>query len=431
MNRRDFLESVALASALGVRSFAASDKVNVAIIGVGRRGLELVELFCGRNDVNLVAVCDVSTEQTDRAVRMYRTAGNIRPRVYGDLRKLYEDKDVDAVAICTPDHWHALATIWACQAGKDVYVEKPVSYNIFEGGRMVAAAQRYNRVVHGGAHRRSLAHKKRAIELLRQEYIGKLYLVRGLCFKRRLSIGHTPDGPVPAGLNWDLFLGPAPLRPYNPNRYLYTWHWFWDTGCGEIGNQGVHELDYGLWGLNKTGKPRTVYSTGGKYVSNDDQETPNTQIAIYDYGDCQLVFEVRGLITGGENEMNPRKGGDYVGNFFYGDKGYMMVDDFGFKSFFGNKREPGEAMNVVEPLKEESTPHMTNFLQAVRSRRGEDLAEELQDALASADLVHMANISYRTKRALTLESGAARFVGDEEANSYLTRHPYRSPYIVS
>lgn len=431
MNRRDFLESVAMASALGTRSWAASDKVNVGVIGVGRRGLELIELFSGRNDVNLIAVCDVDTEQTDRAVQVHQKARNIRPKAYGDLRKLYEDKDIDAVAICTPDHWHALATIWACQAGKDVYVEKPVAYNIFEGGRMVDAARRYNRIVQGGAHRRSLAHKRRAIELLREEYIGKLYLVRGLCFKRRLSIGYKPDEPIPAGLNWDLFLGPAPARPYNRNRYRYTWHWFWDTGCGELGNQGIHELDYGLWGLNKTGSPKTVYSSGNKYVYDDDQETPNTQIAIYDYGDCELVFEVRGLMTGGENGMNPREGGDFVGNFFYGSKGYMMVDDFGFKSFLGDKREPGEAMKVVEPLKEESTPHMTNFLQAVRSRRREDLLDELQDAVLSSNLVHMANISYRTKRKLILESGTNQFVNDGEASWYLTRHPYRRPYIVS
>jgi predicted dehydrogenase len=431
MNRRDFLESVALASALKGQSWAASDKANAAIVGVGGRGRGILGNLARRNDVNLVAVCDVDTTQTERAVQMYYSARNIKPRVYGDLRKLYEDKDIDIVFICTPTHWHALAASWACQAGKDVYVEKPVSYNPFEGERMVAAARRYNRIVQSGGQRRSLAHKQRAIQLLRQEYIGKLYMARGLCFKRRQSIGHKPDGPVPAGLNWDLFLGPAPLRPYNENRYLYKWNWFWDTGCGDIGNQGIHELDYARWGLNKAGNPKTVYSSGGKYVYDDDQETPNTQIAIYDYGDCELAFEVRGLMTGGESGLELREGHDFVGNLFYGSKGYMVVEDSGFKSFLGDKREPGEAMNMVEPRDEESTPHVTNFLQAVRSRRREELVAEVHEGALSADLVHMANASFRTKRKLTLEAGSTRFVGDEEANRYLKRHPYRSPYIFS
>ncbi len=195
MNRREFLESVALASAAQARAWAANDKVNVAIVGVGSRGSNHVRDFCRREDLNLAAVCDVNTAQTERAVQTYYSARNVKPKEYQDLRRLYEDKNVDAVIIATPNHWHALATIWACQAGKDVYVEKPASYNPFEGERMVAAARRYDRIVEGGMQRRSLAHKKRAIQLLRDGYIGKLYMARGLCYKRRPSIGHkfTPD----------------------------------------------------------------------------------------------------------------------------------------------------------------------------------------------------------------------------------------------
>jgi predicted dehydrogenase len=426
--RRDLLM---MAGAAGARAWAANDKVNVAIVGVGSRGGNHVGDFTRRQDLNLAAVCDVDTGQTERAVQRYEKARNVKPKVYQDLRKLYEDKDVDAVIICTPNHWHALATIWACQAGKDVYVEKPVSYNPFEGERMVAAARRYNRMVQGGMQRRSLTHKKRAIELLRQGYIGDVYMGRGLCYKRRQSIGHKPDGPAPPGVDWDLFLGAAPLRPFNPNRFRYNWHWFWDTGNGDIGNQGIHELDFARWGLNKPGNPKTVYSGGGKYVYDDDQETPNTQTAVYDYGDCMLTFEVRGLPTGAESEMELR-GENFIGNLFYGSKGYMVVEDSNFKTFLGDKREPGEAMKIVEPRQDENTAHVTNFLDAVRSRRQRDLVAEVREAAISADLVHMANISYRTGRKLILEPGAAtRFAGDEEANRLLTRHPYRSPYVVS
>jgi predicted dehydrogenase len=430
MNRREFLEAAALTAALPAKTWAAGDKVNIAIVGVGGRGSSHVADFVRRKDANLAAVCDVDTARTERAVQTYYTARNTKPKVYADLRKLYEDKEIDGVIIATPNHWHALATIWACQAGKDVYVEKPASYNPFEGERMVAAARRYNRVVQGGMQRRSITHKKRAVELLRQGAIGDVYMARGLCYKRRKSIGHKPDSPVPPGVDWDLFLGPAPMRPYNENRRVYNWHWFWDTGNGDIGNQGIHELDYARWGLNKAGNPKTVVSGGGKYVYKDDQETPNTQMALYDYGDCQLSFEVRGLPTGPESEMELR-GNNFIGILFYGANGYMVVEDSGFKIFLGDKREPGEAMKMVEDKQDESLAHVSNFLQAIRTRRWQDLVAEVREAAISADLVHMANASYRTGRKLTLENGPTHFVSDEGANALLTRHPYRAPYIVS
>src|SRR5581483_7925991 len=397
MNRREFLEAAALSAAAPFKTWSANDKVNVAVIGVGGRGSHHVENFVRRQDANLAAVCDVDSGRTERAVQTYYLARGVKPKVYEDMRKLYTDKDVDAVVICTPNHWHALATIWACEAGKDVYVEKPVSYNPFEGERMIAAARKHNRVVQGGMQRRSLAHKKRAVELLRQGAIGQVYMARGLCYKRRKSIGHKPDAPVPPGLNWDLFLGPAPMRPYNENRCRYNWHWFWDTGNGDIGNQGIHELDYARWGLNQAGNPKTVSSDGGKYAYKDDQETPNTQTAVYKYDNCMLTFEVRGLPTGGESEMELR-GDNFIGVLFYGDKGYMVVEDSGFKIFLGDKREPGEAMKMAENKKDETMPHLTNFLDTIRSRRVENLVADVKEAAISADLVHMANISYRTGR---------------------------------
>jgi predicted dehydrogenase len=430
MNRRNFLEMAALSAMVPGKMLAANDKVNVAIVGVGSRGSAHVKDFVRRQDANLAAVCDVNNAQTERAVQTYYAARNVKPRVYADLRKLYEDKSVDAVIIATPNHWHALATIWACEAGKDVYVEKPVSYNPFEGERMIAAARRYGRMVQGGMQRRSITHKKRVIQLLRDGAIGELYMARGICYKRRPSIGHKPDGPVPAGVNWDLFLGPAPLRPYNENRHVYNWHWFWDTGNGDIGNQGIHELDYMRWGMNKNENPKSVYSFGKKAIYKDDQETPNTQTALYDYGDCEMSFEVRGLPTGSEGGMDLR-GDNFIGVMFFGSKGYMVVEDSGFKTFLGDKRTPGEAMDLVESKLDENTAHVSNFLNSVRTRAQDQLVADIKEAAMSADLVHMANISYRTGRKQTLGSGPTKFSSDDDANSYLTRHPYRAPYVVS
>jgi predicted dehydrogenase len=227
-----------------------------------------------------------------------------------------------------------------------------------------------------------------------------------------------------------MFLGPAPSRPYNPNRHKYNWHWFWDTGNGDIGNQGIHELDYARWGLNQAVNPKSVYSGGGKYVYDDDQQTPNIQTAFYDYGKCELSFEVRGMPTGEEGGMDLR-GGNFVGVMFFGDKGYMVVEDSGFKILLGDKRELGDSMPMVERGEDENMPHVTNFLEVVRSRKREDLVAEVHEGVVSADLVHMANVSYRTGRKLTLEPERTRFAADDAANSLLARHPYRAPYVVS
>jgi predicted dehydrogenase len=189
-----------------------------------------------------------------------------KPKGYADMRDVFADKNVDAVSMPVPNHWHALATIWACQAGKDVYVEKPACYNVFEGTKMIEAARKYNRMVQIGSQGRSSANRQKAMQLLHEGVIGKLYMARGLCFNRRRSIGHMADTPVPPGVDWDKFLGPAPMRPFNQLRFDYNWHWFWDTGNGDIGNQGPHQLDIAHWGLGKSGLPLSVVATGGKYI---------------------------------------------------------------------------------------------------------------------------------------------------------------------
>jgi predicted dehydrogenase len=421
MERRTFL----VGSALALPMMGANEKVNVAVVGVGGRGTAHVKEYLTIPGARVAAVCDVNTAATERAGVLVNNAYGSTPKYYQDLRKLYEDKDIDAVSIATPNHWHALATIWACQAGKDVYVEKPASYNVFEGQQMQKAARKYNRMVQVGMQSRTIPFKRRAVELLRDGAIGKVYYAKGLCFKRRPSIGKANDTPVPPGVDWDIFLGPAPLRPFNALRFKYNWHWFWDTGNGDIGNQGIHEMDVARWGLGR-GLPNGVVSTGGKYVYDDDQETPNTQIATFDYGDAELVFEVRGLNTGGEASIEAG-GPNFIGNIFLGSKGYLSLDHKGFQIFLGDKREPGETGKIADG-RVETKAHMENFLDGVKSRRKEDLHGEVAEGVASAVLVHMANTSYRLGRKLAFDPSTEKYVNDSEANAMLTRRVYREPY---
>ncbi len=409
-----------------MRVLGANDRVNVAVIGVGGRGRSHVSHLAKIKGASVAAVCDVDTAQTERAVQIALKAQGSKPKTYVDMRKLFEDKDIDAVTIATPNHWHALATIWACQAGKDVYVEKPASYNIFEGQRMVDAARKYKRMVQVGMQSRSTTHKIRAMDLLHQGVLGKLYMAKGLCFKRRKSIGHAEDEPVPPGVNWDLFLGPAPMRPFNKLRFRYNWHWFWDTGNGDIGNQGIHEMDIARWGLG-LGLPQGGVGVGGKYVYKDDQETPNTLLAALDYGDSEIQFEVRGLITGGEADLTVSK--NIIGDIFFGENGYMTVDHSGFRTFLGEKREPGQAMEAVKG-EDGTTKHMENFLQAIHSRNYKDLHGDVAVGVASMVLVHIANISYRVGRSVKFDPVTQTFGNDMQANALISRPRYRPPYIV-
>lgn len=420
--RRAFL--LTAASSLAVQG--ANDRINVAVVGLRGRGRDHITEYANQPNTRIAAVCDIDSAQTERAVALAEKLGAGKPRTYHDLRKLLEDKEVDAVSIANCNHWHALSTIWACQAGKDVYVEKPASHNIWEGRRMVEAARKYNRIVQAGMQSRSIEHKQRAIELLRNGAIGKLYMAKGLCYKRRTSIGRGPDGPVPPGVNYDQWLGPAPMRPFNPNRFHYNWHWFWDTGNGDIGNQGVHEMDIARWGLGKSGLPTKVVSEGGKFAYNDDQETPNTQTAIFDYGDAQLVFEVRGLITPGEATV--RTDANTIGNIFFGTEGYMVVDSHKFEVFRGENRELVEEGKAGGRIWD-TGPHIANFLKAMRSRRHQDLNADIEEGHISAALCHMANISYRVGRKLKFDPATENFPGDEEANQLVSRK-YREPYVV-
>ena len=427
-SRRHFLHTAAAAlattSAMPLR--AANDKVNLAIVGLGGRGGDHMREYAKLPDANIMAVCDVNQAALERGQAMVLKLTGRKPKGYSDMRQVFDDKEVQAVSMPLPNHWHALATIWACQAGKDVYIEKPACHNPYEGQKMIEAARKYQRMVQVGSQGRSMPHKIKAVQLLHQGVIGKLYLAKGLCYKRRPSIGHKPDAPVPPGVDWDKFLGPAPLRAFNELRFKYNWHWFWDTGNGDIGNQGVHEMDIARWGLGRDTLPQSVVSTGGKFAYTDDQETPNTQLATFDYGDAELVFEVRGLPTGGEGGMGV-PGKNTVGDLFYGSDGWMAVDDDGFKVYKGDKSELAMAEKNMEPG--DGGPHMENFLAAVKSRNSRSLHAEVQIGVTSADLCHLANISYRLKRKLDFDATAMRFKNDADANHMLTR-AYRAPYVV-
>jgi predicted dehydrogenase len=426
--RRTFFSYAAAAAVAATRqsAVAANDKVDVAVIGLGGRGQNHMDLYAKLPDANIVALCDVNQAALERAQAKVKGLTGQTPKGYSDMRQVFDDKSVQAVSMPVPNHWHALSTIWACQAGKDVYIEKPACWNVFEGQQMIAAARKYGRMVQVGSQSRSQEHKIKAMRLLHEGVIGKVYLAKGLCFKRRLSIGHKEDEPIPPGLDWDNFLGPAPMRPYNELRFRYNWHWFWDTGNGDIGNQGVHEMDIARWGLNR-GLPQSVSSTGGKYYvpANDVQETPNTQMATYNYGDAELMFEVRGGLTGPEGGLK-MLGGNTVSDLFYGSDGWMAVDGAGFQVY---KDKQEKVMDEAKGPADETAPHMENFLAAVKSRDYKSLHAEVEIGVASADLVHLANTSYRLKRTLKFDEATRKYIGDEEANRMLTRN-YRKPYIV-
>jgi len=425
-NRRSFLQTAAAAVLARPAHpvLGANDRVNLAVVGVGGRGRDHIDGFAKQTQCRITAVCDVNQAGRERGMAQVEKLLGYKPKQYTDMRQVFDDKEIDAVSFATPNHWHALGTIWACQAGKDVYVEKPPCHNIFEGRKMIEAARKYNRMVQVGSQSRSIPYIRRAMELLGQGVIGKLYEAKGLCFNPRRSIGHTPDEPIPPGINWDLFLGPAPMRPFSQNRFRYNWHWFWDTGNGDIGNQGIHEMDKARWGLGR-GLPNHVSSTGGKFVVQDDQETPNTQIATFDYGDAQLTFDVRGLMTPGEGDV--RRSDHTVGNVFFGSEGFMTLDPQGFRVYKGYKREL--AMEEKAGRGGEDSPHLENFLAACRSRNYKDLAADIEVGVTSVALVHLANISYRVGRRLTIDPAAWRILGDSEAERMLTRN-YRAPYIV-
>lgn len=428
MNRRYFFMSTAAAVASrAVRAQnSPNDTVRVAVVGNGGRGFSHVGAWNSQPNVELAALVDVDTNQSEKYISRLNQANKKIPRTFQDVRKVLDDKNIDAISIATPNHWHTLHTIWACQAGKDVYVEKPCSHNVFESRQIVAAARKYNRIVQQGSQSRSSSALQEAVQKMKDGEFGEIYMTRGLCFKRRDTIGKTPVSAVPPGVDYDMWTGPAPMRPFTKNRFHYNWHWFWDTGNGDLGNQGIHEVDICRWGMGVT-HPTKVSAIGGKFMFDDDQETPNTMTATYEFNingkSKMMVFEVRHWISNHEAGINGERPGNTIGNTFYGSKGYLVIDNYNkYYSFLGEKQEPG-------PARSQGDNHFANFIAAVRSRKREDLSAEIEEGALSCNLVHLANISYRLGRTLHWDEKTWTVKNDPEANRMLTRE-YRKPYVV-
>ena len=431
MNRRYFL--MGSAAALGaVQASAAkspNDTVRVACVGVRGRGKNHIDSYNKLENVEIAAVVDIDESVRNKRIDEIEKAGKKRPQGYTDLRKALEDKSIDAISIATPNHSHTLQTIWGCQAGKDVYVEKPCSHNMFEARQIVAAARKYDRIVQQGSQSRSSVALQDGVKKLQDGFLGDVYMARGLCYKWRDTIGHTPVEPVPAGVDYDLWLGPAPKHEFTKNRFHYNWHWFWDYGNGDLGNQGIHEMDIARWGLGVK-YPSKITAIGGHFMFDDDQETPNTMTASFEFEEGakrrMLVFEVRHWMSnheGGIGEGGQRKDPNTIGNLFYGSKGYMVIDGYTkYATYMGKEQEPGPKMS-------KGGDHFANFIDAVRSHKRTDLNAEIEEGALSTNLVHLANISYRVGRTLHYDATTHTIKGDPEANALFTRH-YRAPFIV-
>ena len=414
ISRRSFLKtSVAGAAAcsLSPRSWSqvvgANDNIRVAVVGINGRGGSHIDEFSKIKGVRVTALCDVDRDVLDRRAQNLEGV-----RKYQDVRKLLESQDVDAISIATTNHWHSLITIWACQAGKDVYVEKPCSHNVFEGRKCVEAARNYKRMVQHGTQSRADGSAALAA-LVKSGKYGRLLVSKGYCCKPRWSIGFKPVEAPPANLDFDLWLGPAPKQPFHRNLVHYNWHWFWDFGNGDIGNQGVHEMDIARWALGRT-LPQSVVSLGGRYVDEpdfkDQGETPNQLVSVFDYGDTLLLFETRGLVANPKIPVIERNFPFKVANELYFEAG--IVKD---GKFFPKGKQEGEPLVQVD-YHVPSGGNFGNFIECVRNRKREQLAADILEGHLSSALCHLGNISYRLAKERPFEKpkefGDNQVVGD-------------------
>ncbi|MCP5111789.1 MAG: Gfo/Idh/MocA family oxidoreductase, partial [bacterium] len=452
-SRRELLKKATLATGMAAApavrpawgKSSPNDRVNVAVVGFHGRGRSHYREYAKMPNTQVAYLCDVDERLFPSAVAEVEKIGGNRPKTEIDFRKLIENKDLDAVSLATPDHWHGLQTVWGCQAGKDVYVEKPVCYTLNEGRKMVEASRKYNRMVQAGLNRRSDQRTRAAMKFIREGAFGDVYRVKAIIYKGRASIGRTQESSIPQGVHWDMYLGPAPYRAFNINRFHYGWHFFWDTSTADMGNTGVHHTDASRWGMSKNAHPVKVHCAGGYYLWDSDQETPNIQNAIFEYEDGTMMeVEVTNLYT---PPMGGVRGG---GEFYYTSKGYVSSVD-GWKAVAGEfiprdrkspagvdetmanasfpqrNYSPGPAIPPLEGEAEMS--HFENFISCVRSRKREDLHCEILDGHMSTSLCHLANISYRTGRQLVFDPATETCPGDEASNSFLTRE-YREPYVM-
>ena len=449
--RRNFVTKTALGAGLaaasaqsGATQTAPSDTINIGVVGIRGRGRSHYREFATMPGVRVTHLCDIDERLFAEAVAEVEGLAGYRPQTETDIRRLLERDDLDAISVATPDHWHALMTVWGCQAGKDVYCEKPCSYTLAEGRKMVEAARKYGRMVQIGLQRRSSRREQSVTSYVRGGEFGKAYRAKAVIYRGRISIGKVQESSVPEGVNWDLYLGPAPYRAFDLNRFHYGWHFFWDTSTSEIGNNGVHHLDVLRWGLDKQVHPVRIHCTGGQFVEDSDSEVPNVQVGTFEYADGTLL-EIESTTL-----YSPSFGGVRVGGFFFTDQGYIgSHDDWAAtRGQFVPRDRPDSATGVSYRTNNLSFPgisyppgpeipnldvpesnHFQNFIDCVRSRRREDLNCEVEQGHLSTSLCHLANIAYRVGRKLEFDSQSETFSDDEAANALLTRE-YREPYVM-
>lgn len=444
----------------------ANGDLRAAIVGLNGRGRDHVKQLSALKGVRVAALCDVDTDVLDRETKAIRDSGG-SVETFTDIRRLLESKEIDVVSIATPHQWHALASIWSVQAGKDVYVEKPVSYSVWEGRRIIEAARKHGRIVQSGTQIRSNPGVVEAIAWVRAHNLGRIKLARGLCYKRRDSIGKTSGPqPIPATVNYDLWTGPAPLVPLRRKRLHYDWHWIWDTGNGDLGNQGIHQMDIARWALGEARVSPRVLSIGGRVGYDDDGQTPNTQIVFHDYPAAPLIFEVRGLPSAAGSAKMDSYHGAGIGVVIDCEHGELVIPSY--TTAIARDKDGKEIRRF-----EGAASHFQNFLDAVRSRKVSELHADILEGHISSALCHTANISYRlgvphspeersealksnpamaesfarmeehlgangldlTKTPLMLGAhlemnpGTERFKGNSRANELLTRE-FRKPFVV-
>jgi len=419
-DRRTFLRRAGAGAAAiawfgSARALGANETLRVGAIGCGGRGTSLARAFQGMEGVQVAYVCDPDQE---RAEKTAAAVGGTRPWIATDMRKVFDDEGVDAVAIATPDHWHTPTALLACEAGKHVYVEKPCSHNIREGRLLVDAARRHKRVVQHGTQSRTHPMIVQGIRALRGGIIGDVLVAKAFNVQHRAPIGREKPSDPPPGVDYDLWVGPAPFVPYQKNRFHYTWHWWFNFGTGDMGNDGSHEVDIARWGLGVDTHPSKVSGSGGKYAYDDDQEFPDTQYVEFEYpGDGKpgnirlLIFEQRLWSPYGLEGIDN-------GNAFYGTKGWMLLSKRGILKVFDARNQPIE----VKEEKPDFRDHQADFIHAIRT--GATPQAEIEIGHLSATLCHLGNIVVRVGRSLRFDPKTETIIGDGEANA-LVRREYR------
>lgn len=416
--RRTFLQKSAAASAAfstfaigGTKSsgrvLGANDAIRVAICGINGRGTSHIGAYSGDNgkkiNTQIAYLVDPDSRLFEKRKAGIKNSSGYEPKCVQDVREALEDGDLDAVTVATPNHWHSLITIWACQAGKDVYVEKPCSQTVHEGRVAVEAARRHGRIVQHGTQSRSSSNWRRQIAAIHSGKYGKLLVSRAYASKPRPSIKFKPAKIPPAELDFNLWIGPGPVNSYNENLVHYNWHWNWDYGNGEIGNQGVHQMDIARWSVPGGGLPKSVVSFGGRYGYEDQGQTPNTQTAIFDFGETKVVFQTRGLVDNSDK---------IVDNSFDLEAGRIVGG-----RFYPKGSDQGQSLDDVEFDIGPGDGNFENFIAAVRSRKVKDLNADILEGHLSSAMCHLGNIAFRTGADVQSFDGAAEMLAGDDLTS--------------